>query len=211
MVDVYQRQVLAETSLFTLQRRLSESDLSGRFDSPLHGVLLRGCEQESTASQHTFLGAQDDIGADFSQPFRTVVTDITRRYRSFRSEVAKRRPPSSGTRDAVLAGSRGITLRSSTRVLFTSRDSRNGFHDVQALECFGLALLRGSPCWPCGAANRRSSSRSTLQQRVDRFGAHHGDELVRVGVVELLVAFGQALTISKISFSASRSSSATPF
>jgi hypothetical protein len=57
--------------------------------------------------QHAFFVAHDDVGArNSSKRFKRLLRLITRRYKSFKSEVAKR-PPSSGTNGRKSGGSTG--------------------------------------------------------------------------------------------------------
>src|SRR5690606_14475515 len=91
----------------------SESDLSGRFDSVFTAEALRVLSKsESTDSCNIrFSLRKITSGALISiNLFKRLLRMITRRYKSFKSDVAKR-PPSSGTSGRNSGGITGITLR----------------------------------------------------------------------------------------------------
>ena len=85
-----------------------------------------------------------------SRRLRRLLRLITRRYRSFRSDVAKR-PPSSGTNGRKSGGSTGkifITIHSGLLL-----ESRNASNNLRRLDIF-LSLV-SEPV--CGIASRSSS------------------------------------------------------
>ncbi len=92
---------------------MSEIDLSGRFDAPLiAGLRLELSKSASTASCNMRFSFRMMISGAFSSMSRIkrLLRWITRRYRSLRSEVAKR-PPSSCTIGRKSGGITGITLK----------------------------------------------------------------------------------------------------
>src|SRR2546427_10035556 len=90
---------------------MSASDFRGRLLAPVIALPRRPLSSsESTASWSILFSFLTMISGAFnsSSRFSRLLRLITRRYRSFRSEVAKR-PPSSGTRGRSSGGSTGST------------------------------------------------------------------------------------------------------
>ena len=90
---------------------MSASDFSGRLLAPVIALPRRPLSSsESTASWSMRFSLRTMISGALSSSrrFRRLLRLITRRYRSFRSEVAKR-PPSSGTSGRRSGGSTGST------------------------------------------------------------------------------------------------------
>ena len=200
IVDTFTEQVLAETSLFTLQTIRKRFERAVRFR--LHGIAFARVVEQGIHGllQHAFLVAQDDIRCfDFDQPFQTVVTDNHATVQvvqvgSGETAAVQRNEGTQFWRD------HGDHLEDHPLGFIHFARFAECFHNVQALECFGLALLRGLRAGLVAQRIGELVEVHALQQRVDRFGAHHGDELVRVGVVELLVAFGQSIDDIEVLF-----------
>ena len=114
--------------------------------------------------------------------FSRLLRLMTRRYRSFRSEVAKR-PPSSGTRGRSSGGITGSTSRIIHSGLLP--DLRNDFDDAQALGELQLLLLRSFGLHLLANLFAERFDVDLLEQFLDAFGAHHGDELAGELLIEL--------------------------
>src|SRR5450830_1831480 len=109
VINTLTQQVLTETTAFTFNH------LSQRFQWTLvrasHGFAATTVIEQGVNCflQHTLFVACDNFWcAQFHQALQTVLRLITRRYKSFRSEVAKR-PPSSGTNGRNSGGNTGNT------------------------------------------------------------------------------------------------------
>ncbi len=94
--------------------------------------------------------------------FRRLLRLITRRYRSFRSEVAKR-PPSSGTRGRSSGGMTGITSRIiHSGLLPLLRKASTTFRRLANLIFFwtefSVRIFSRSSTASCSTSTRRSSS-----------------------------------------------------
>ncbi len=92
---------------------MSASDFSGRLLAPVMALPRRPLSSsESTASCSMRFSLRTMMSGAFSSSrrFNRLLRLITRRYRSFRSDVAKR-PPSSGTSGRSSGGSTGSTSR----------------------------------------------------------------------------------------------------
>jgi hypothetical protein len=110
VVDALAEQVLAEAALLALDHvgeRLQRA-LVGAGDGAAAAAVVQ--QRVDRFLQHALLVAHDDVGrVELEQARRRLLRLMTRRYRSFRSEVAKR-PPSSGTSGRRSGGSTGSTV-----------------------------------------------------------------------------------------------------
>ena len=118
--------------------------------------------------------------------FNRLLRLITRRYRSFKSDVAKR-PPSSGTSGRSSGGITGITSRIIHSGLLP--DLRNALDHPQALGELELLLLRRLRLHALANLFAELFDVDLLEQLLDALGAHHGDELAGVLLVELPLVF----------------------
>ena len=92
---------------------MSANDFNGRLLAPVMALPRRPLSSnESTASCNMRFSLRTMMSGAFSSSkrFKRLLRLITRRYRSFRSDVAKR-PPSSGTNGRNSGGSTGSTSR----------------------------------------------------------------------------------------------------
>ena len=105
---------------------MSESDLSGRLLAPVMTLPRRPLSNSaSTASCSIRFSLRMMMSGACSSMnrFSRLLRLMTRRYRSFRSEVAKR-PPSSGTSGRRSGGMTGTTSASSSRACCPNRGRR---------------------------------------------------------------------------------------
>ena len=126
--------------------KLSLKDFSGRLLSVFTALLLRLLSNKlSTAScSMRFSLRKITSGALIStKRFKRLFRMMTRRYKSFKSDVAKR-PPSSGTNGRNSGGMTGTTLTTihSGIVFNAAVGIAQRLHHLQTLELFALALLR---------------------------------------------------------------------
>jgi hypothetical protein len=110
---------------------MSASDFSARLLAPVMALPRRPLSSsESTASCSMRFSLRTMISGAFSSSSRArrLLRLMTRRYRSFRSEVAKR-PPSSGTsgrRSGGSTGSTSMTIQSGLMPLFLKPPAPSG-------------------------------------------------------------------------------------
>ena len=191
VVHALTEQVLAEAALLALER------VRQRLERPvrlvLHGIALARVVEERIHGllQHALLVAQDHLRRlDLDQTLQTVVADddaaveVVQVRRGEAAAVQRHQRTQLGRnhRDHVEYHPLGFVAA----VRGTER-----LDDVQALERFALTLLRSLGR---GLVAQRVGHRveiHLLEQGVDRLGAHLGHELVRVVVVEALVALRQ--------------------
>ena len=172
---------------------MSASDFSGRLLAPVIALPRRPLSSsESTASCSMRFSLRTMISGAFSSSrrFRRLLRLMTRRYRSFRSEVAKR-PPSSGTSGRRSGGSTGSTsmiIQSGLMPDFWKASST-----FRRLAIF-LILVSGAGALQLVAqlARSRASMSSAAQQLAYALGAHHGGELVAV-----LLDLGQVVVLGQ--------------
>ena len=191
IIDTFTQQVLTETALLALER--VGKRLQGAVRLVLHGIrLARVVEQRIDGLlQHALLVAQNHFRSlDFDQAFQTVVADddaaveVVQVRRGETSAVQRHQRAQLGRnhRNHVQHHPLGLVLalRSAERL-----------DDVQTLQRLGLTLLRSLGR---SLVTQRVGHRievHLLQQRIDRLGAHHGDELVGVRIVQRLIALRQ--------------------
>ncbi len=182
---------MTEAALLALERIRQRFQRAVRF--VLHRIRLARVVEKRVDSflQHALLVAQDDFRSlDFDQSLQSVVANDdtavkvvqVRRRKAAAVQRHQRAQFGRDDRDDAQHHPFGfvLALRSAER-----------FDDVQALQRFRLALLRGlgRRLMTQGVGHRVEVH--LLQQRVNRLGTHHRHELVRVAVVERLVAFRQ--------------------
>ena len=189
IVDTLTEQILAETSLLTLQavgQRLERSVRLG-FDGI---ALARVVEQRVDGLlQHTLLVAQDHLRRlDFDQALQTVVAD---NHASI--QVVQVR---SGETTAVqrhertqLGGDNRNHFQNHPLGLVDLARLAERLDNMQPLQRLGLTLLGSLRSGLVAERIGQLVQIHALQQRIDRLGAHLRDELVRIAVVELLIAF----------------------
>ena len=157
---------------------MSASDLSGRLLAPVIALPRRPLSSsESTASCSMRFSLRTMISGAFSSSsrFRRLFRLMTRRYRSFRSEVAKR-PPSSGTSGRSSGGSTGSTsMIIQSGLMFevlkpSSTFSRLAYFLIFASARGGFELL--------AQIIDRLVEVERAQQRADALGAHRRGEVV---------------------------------
>ena len=188
VVDTLTEQVLTETSLLALERVGERLERAVRL--VLHGVGLAGVVEQRVDGllQHTLLVAEDDLRSlDFDQTLQAVVADddaaveVVQVRRSETSAVQRHQRAQFGRdhRDDAQHHPFGLVLalRGAERL-----------DDVQTLQGFGLALLRGLGRGLVAQGVGHRVEVYLLQERVDGLGAHLGNELVGIRVVEGLVA-----------------------
>ena len=188
VVDTLTEQVLTETSLLSFERVGERFERAVRF--VLHGVrLARVVEQRVDGLlQHALLVAEDDLrGLDLDEPFQTVVADddaaveVVQVRRGETSAVQRHQRAQLGRdhRNDAQHHPFGLVLalRSAERL-----------DDVQALQGFGLTLLRGLGRGLVTQGVGHRVEVDLFQQRVDGLGTHLRDELVGIRVVEGLVS-----------------------
>ena len=159
---------------------MSASDFSGRLLVPVMARPRRPLSSSaSTASCSMRFSLRTMMSGAFSSSRRRrrLLRLMTRRYRSFRSDVAKR-PPSSGTSGRRSGGSTGRTVSTIHSGLLP--DSMN---DSSSFRRFDRRLSLVSEEVPAISSRTFtiSGGRSMrLQQLVDGLGAHAGVELIAV-------------------------------
>ena len=191
VVDTLTQQVLAEAALLALERIRQRLERTVRL--VLHGVALaRVVEQRVDGLlQHALLVAQNHLrGLDLDQTFEAVVADddaaveVVQVRRGETSAVQRHQRAQLGRdhRNHVQHHPLGLVLalRGAERL-----------DDVQTLQRLRLTLLRGLGRGLVAQGVGHRVEVHLLQQRVDGLGAHHGDELVGVRIVERLVALRQ--------------------
>ena len=141
-----------------------------------------------------------------SNLFKRLLRMITRRYRSFRSDDAKR-PPSNGTNGRSSGGITGIyciTIHSGRFVIleFASRKASTTLRrfNASALRCCDVsvaaALRRSNDNWSSSIRASRSCTASAPILAINLFGSSSG---------RYWFSFGNASRISRYSSSVSRS------
>ena len=173
---------------------MSASDFSGRLLAPVIALPRRPLSSsESTASCSIRFSLRTMMSGAFSSSsrFNRLLRLMTRRYRSFRSDVAKR-PPSSGTSGRSSGGSTGSTSRIIQSGLMP--DLWNASSTFRRLAIFLILVSE-----PVVSSSLRSFSISRVtssdsQQLADAFGAHRGREVVAV-LLDLgeVIVLGQEL------------------
>ena len=191
IVDTLTEQVLAETSLLTLER--VRERLERAVGLTLDGSALARVVKQRVDSllEHTFLVAQDDLGSlDLHEPLETCVAD---------DDTAVEVVEVGGGETSTIQGHEGAQFR---------RCHGDDLHDhplgtvgvaagaerldhLQTLERLGLALLRRVVVGPSAQFLSQQVEVEACEQIVDSLGTHLGDELVGVGIVEPFVALGQ--------------------
>ena len=193
VVDTLTEQVLTEAALLALERVGERLERTVRL--VLHGIRLARVVEERIDGllQHALLVAQDHHRSlDLDQALEAVVADddaaveVVQVRRGETAAVQRHEGTQLGRDHRNDAQDHPLGLVLALR-------GAERLDDVQALERLGLALLRRLGR---GLVAQRVGHRvevHLLEQREDRLGAHLCDELVRIAVVERLVALGQGV------------------
>ena len=191
VVHALTEQVLAETALLALER-IGER-LQGTVRLVLHGVRLARVVEERIDGllQHALLVAQNHLRSlDLDQTLQTVVADDDAAVEVVQVRRGETAAVERNQRTQLGRNHRNHAQHHPLGLVLALRSTER-LDDVQALQRLGLTLLRGLGR---GLVAQRIGHRvevHLLEQRVDRLGAHLGDELVGVRIVERLVALRQ--------------------
>ena len=193
IVHTLTEKVLTETTLLTLER--VRQRLERTVHVALHGRRLAAVVEQrvNRLLEKTLLVAENHLGSlDLDETFQTVVT-----YDDTTVEVVE------------VGSGETAAIQRHERTKFR-RDDRNGLehhplgtvtvgrsdervHDLKTLQGLGLALLRtvgvGAFAELCG----ESHEVDVLKEFINRLGTHTCHKLIGVGVLKILVAFGQSL------------------
>ncbi len=186
------QKVLAETALLTLERVRQRLERS--IALVLHGVALaRVVEQRVDGLlQHTLLVAQDHLGSlDLDESLQTVVTydnaaiEIVQVRRSETAAVQRHQRAEFGRDHGDHAQHHPLGFVQAVR-------GAERLDDVQLLQSLALALLRRLGRSLVAQRVRHGIQIHRLQQLVYGLAAHLGDELLRIAVVQSLIALRQS-------------------
>ena len=191
VIDTLTEQVLTEATLLTLQRVAQR--LQRAVALALNGVALtRVVEQRiHCLLQHTLLVAQNHLGSlDLDQSLQTVVTNDHAtiqivQIRRCETTTVQRHQRAQFGRD------HGDNLQDHPLGLIDAVRCAECLDHVQALQRLALTLLRGLGACLVAQCIRHRVQIYLLQQSVDCLGTHLSDKLVRIAVVQLLVALRQ--------------------
>src|SRR6201997_4985926 len=174
---------------------MSDSDLSGRLLAPVMARPRRPLSNNaSTDSCSMRFSLRTMMSGAFSsiRRFRRLLRLMTRRYRSFRSDVAKR-PPSSGTSGRSSGGMTGTTVRIIHSGRFPeSMKASTTFSRFTSFFGFSPAS-QPAVLGPQEIAQPLEIDR--LQERANGFRPDHGGEAVGAVLVlcAIILVFGQKL------------------
>src|SRR6188508_3122476 len=152
---------------------MSASDFSGRLFAPVIALPRRPLSSRlSTASCSIRFSLRTMMSGALSSSsrFNRLLRLITRRYRSFRSDVAKR-PPSSGTSGRSSGGSTGSTSR-----IIHSGLMPDLWKASSTFRRLAIFLILVSELVAAGVD--LLAEVEAAQQRTDAFRAHHRGEVV---------------------------------
>ena len=190
-VHTFTQQVLTETSLFTLQT------VAQRFQRTVSLTLDGGClaavveQAVHSLLQHTFLVAQNYVRRfDLDESAQTVVTDDHTTV-----EVVEVR----GSETSTIQRNERTEFRRGYRDNFqyhpfgvvTSLRCAECLNDLQALQSFLLALVRTVGVSTVTELVSQCVEVDLGEQVVDSLCTHLGDELLRISIFQVAVAFRQ--------------------
>ena len=193
IVHTLTEEVLTETALLTFER--VGKGLEGAVAVALNGAALAGVVEKAVDGflKHTLFVAQNDFGGlDFQESLQAVVAD-----KHAAIEVVE------------VGSGETAAIEGHERTQFGRRD-RNDLHDhplgtvavlagaerlydLQALQGFGLALHGGVGIGTGAQFVGKVVEIDAREEVVDGLCTHLGDELVGVGIFEILVVLGQTL------------------
>ena len=195
IVDTLTEEVLTEASLLTLQR-VGER-LEGTVAFALHRARLTAVVEEAVHGflKHTLLVAEDDLGSfDFKQTLEAVVANEDTTIEVIKVGSGKT-ATIEGYERTQLRRSDGNDFHNHPLGLVAFFRSTERLYHLQAFERFALtshgAIGIGTVAQFVGEAVEIDA----LEEIEDSFGPHLSDKLVGVGILEILVFFGELLEL----------------
>ena len=197
VVDTLAEQILTEAALLALERVAQR--LEGAVGVALDcRRLARVVEQRVDGLlQHTLLVAENHVGGlDLDETLQTVVADDDAAV----EVVEVRCGESAAVEGTQLRGDDGHGLEYHPLGLVAVARCAEALDHLQALECLGLALLAAVLVGLVAQRVRQLVEVDVLEQVIDGLGAHLGDKLVGIVVLEALVVLGQLVEDVEVLF-----------